>query len=753
MPAIAVLSWLAALAAFVGAGWVLALLLPVGLVAWRVPGFRMLGTAALVAGLGVACLATLSVHRIQGTPLRALGDDHAAAVVTGRVTSDPRWTAGRFGTTERFTIRVQQVTTRGRTYRLAAPVVVMGPSHDAVGVELGALVRLNGLLRPSSDPAVSAVFARRGDPVVLEAPKVWWQGADRVRESLRSSVAGRSPDAAALIPALVVGDDTSISPDLTNAFRITGLTHLLAVSGTNLTLLVGFLLLVARWAGVSGRGLYLVSILGIAGFLLLARAEPSVVRAAAMGTVGLIALGQRGRARGGRALGVAVLALLLLDPLIARSLGFALSVTATAGIVYAAPPLVESLRTWLPGWIAEAIAVPTAAQLACTPIVAAISGQVSLVAIAANLAAGPAVGPATVLGLTGALAGLLSDGLGHLVGFGAAAAGGWIIWVATAGAALPHAGVGWSQGAAAIAVLTAVSLASLVVLPAVLRRRWAAITAATVLILGVAVRPPTPNWPPAGWVMVACDVGQGDGVVLNAGDGAAVVVDAGPDPLLIDRCLSRLRIDAVPLIVLTHFHADHVDGLSGVLKSRNVGAIAVTSLAVPADRSAEVSRLAQERRLRVSVIGSGAGFTSGGLELRAVWPQRVVTATDDDGSGPNNASVVLLARTSGVSILLAGDVEPIAQAGLARSLAGVHVDVLKVPHHGSRYQDFGFLAGLRARVAIISVGAGNDYGHPADVTLAALREAGLQVRRTDLDGDVAVAVREGHLVTVTRDFE
>ena len=113
--------------------------------------------------------------------------------------------------------------------------------------------------------------------------------------------------------------------------------------------------------------------------------------------------------------------------------------------------------------------------------------------------------------------------------------------------------------------------------------------------------------------------------------------------------------------------------------------------------------------------------------------------------------MVLLVEVRGVRLLLTGDVEPDAQAELARELPGLQVDVLKVPHHGSRYQDLDFLLGLRARVALVSVGADNDYGHPSADTLAPLAATGARVLRTDLDGDLVVAERAGHLLTLTGD--
>ena len=397
------------------------------------------------------------------------------------------------------------------------------------------------------------------------------------------------------MPALVDGDDAAVEESLADDFRTTGLTHLLAVSGTNLTLLVGFLLVIARWCGVRGRWLLLVAGLGIVGFVLLARTEPSVLRAAVMGSVGLVALSSNGRQRAVRALGVAVTVLLLAQPGLAVSPGFVLSVLATAGIVLVAPGWRDALARWAPRWLAEAVAVPAAAQLACTPVVAAISGQVSLVAVVANLLVAPVVGPATVLGLAGGLVGLLVPWLGRLLGTGAGWCVAWVVEVATRGAALPTAAVTWGTGALSLVVLVVLSVGVALLGPVVLRRRWAALACAAVVLVVMLVRLPSPGWPPSGWVMVMCDVGQGDALVLRTGERQAVVVDAGPDPDAVDGCLDRLHLEQLPLVVLTHFHADHVDGLPGVLEDRAVGSVETTTLLDPPGAVRDVLGEARER--------------------------------------------------------------------------------------------------------------------------------------------------------------
>ncbi len=564
-------------------------------------------------------------------------------------------------------------------------------------------------------------------------------------------MAGLPPDRRALVPALVDGDDAGLDPTLQDDFRTTGLTHLLAVSGTNLTLVVGFALVVARWLRVRGRWLYVVGAAGITGFVLVARAEPSVLRAAVMGTVALVGMGANGRDRGTRTLGVATVLLLLLDPQLATAVGFGLSVLATAGILLLAPGWRDALARWLPRWLAEAVAVPAAAQLACTPLIAAISGRVSLVAVLANLLAAPAVGPATVLGLLGGLLTLVVPPAGRLVGTTAGWCVAWIVAVARHTAALPTPAVGWGSGPLAIAALVAVSAAAAVLGPRLVRRRTTGLACCGVLVVAVLVRVPTPGWPPDGWLMVACDVGQGDGLVLNTGaPHTAVVVDAGPDPRAMDACLSGLGVTRIPLVVLTHFHADHVDGLPGVLGGRDVAAVEVSRLADPPAGVALVRGAASGAGLTPRFAPYAVTRRIGDVTLEPVWPlPGSPTVGPGDGSTANEASVVLLAQVRGVTFLLGGDIEPEGQASLAAMLPRLHVDVLKVPHHGSRYQDVTFLQSLRARLAVVSVGADNDYGHPAPATVAALESTGARVLRTDRDGSIAVVERHGRLAAVT----
>lgn len=697
----------------------------------------LLAWTAVVVGVGAA--ACLRTGAVAVSPVTALAAQEASVAGVVDVRSDPRVVTGRFGDRVLFQGVVRRVEGRGHAWAARTPVVVLGPSGETGPwrrIAFGARLAVLGRLVPAERPGDAPLLLARGSPRVLGEPGRVDDAVAAVRSGIRRAVAGRSPGPRALVPALVDGDDLAMPQELKSAFRATGLSHLLAVSGTNLTLLVGFLLIVARFLGVRARGLVVVGALGVVGFVLLARAEPSVVRAAAMGSVALLGLGSAGRGRGLRAWGAAVIALMLLDPALARSAGFALSAMATLGILVLAPPWRDALARWLPRALAEAVAVPLAAQVACTPLIAALFGQLSVVAVLANLLAAPVVGVATVLGLLGGVLAVLVAPLGVVVAAPAAWSAGWIITVARWTAALPVASIALPSGALTAVLATLGCLFFAAGAGALLRRRRWAAGAAALLVLVMLVPVPDLGWPPRGWLLVACDVGQGDGLVLAAGPHTAVVVDAGPDPDAIDRCLRGLGVSAVPLIVLTHFHADHVGGLAGVVDGRRVGGIEVSPYADPASGSDLVHRIAASARLPVVVAAWGEQRGVRAVRWQVIAPSGPAAADSD--SPPNDDSVVLYVETGGVRILMMGDEETGSQRRLHALYPDLRADVLKVAHHGSAKQDASLVDSLGARWGLISVGAGNDYGHPAPATLRLLQQAGIEVRRTDQGGDLAV---------------
>jgi competence protein ComEC len=437
-------------AAWVGTGGtaaVLAAAAAAAAVALTVAALRrspLILSAALVAtvimGAGI-----VDVHRLRHGPVALLAKHQAVVLADLEIRGDLHRVAtsgsrAAAGVTRAVTVRVEG---RGSTWLVRAPVLVVVTGQQLekwFETPVGTRVAVQGRLEaPDRGSDVAAVLRVRGSPVAVEPPSRGLRIVERVRAGLRRAVADRRPEPRALVPALVLGDTSGLDAELTQDFQATGLTHLTAVSGANLTLLLAFLLTVARWVGVRGWWLRAVGLAGVIIFVALCRTEPSVLRAAAMGLVALAALGSGSRAAGVRNLAVASMILLLLDPFLSRSIGFTLSVLACAGIVWWARSWSVIMNRWMPVIIAEPIAVPLAAQLATVPVLAAISERVSVAGLVANALAGPFVGPATVFGFAAAGGSLISATLAAVFGFGAAWTAQAIIWIATVGSQLPGA--------------------------------------------------------------------------------------------------------------------------------------------------------------------------------------------------------------------------------------------------------------------------------------------------------------------------
>jgi len=725
---------------------------------WRV----VVAGAAALGLAGTVAVGALAAQRVTNGPVAELAGVRAVVMADAVVRSDPQVRTGQFGGYATVRVRLETVSGRGQAWAVRAPVLLIIGGDSAVEswrrVLVGSTVRVAGRLETvdrGSD--VAAVLRLRQGADVRAPPSPSLLLVERVRDGLRSAVAGRPAEPRALVPALVLGDTSAMTDDLQQSFQATGLTHLTAVSGANLTLLLAFLLFGAKWLGVRGRWLRVVGLGGVVVFVALCRTEPSVLRAAAMGLVALAALGAGGGRKGLRQLAAAVLLLVLVDPFLARSVGFALSVLASGGIVWWASSWVAA-ATWLPRPLAEAFAVPLAAHLATLPVVAALSGAVSVSGLLANALAGPFVGPATVLGFAAAGLSLLSSWLAVVAGWGASWCAQAIIWIAHAGAALPGSSWQWPATPVALVVLGAAALGLGVSVQVLARHRWWVMGVCVLLVAGMLTGPVQPGWPPRDWKLVACSVGQGDGLVLRAGPGHAVVVDVGPDPTEIRRCLSGLRIRAVPIVVLTHFHADHVDGLSGVLGQLPVGEVWVSPYASPAAEAAGVRALALASSATVRSPPVGETGRVGEMWWQVLGPvgvPRGVSGAGESGESAesgaeNDASLVLRVGVDDLTVLLTGDVEPDGQARILATGVDLRADVMKLPHHGSSRQDPAFFARTEARVAIASAGLGNSYGHPAPSTVRLATGLGMTVLRTDQQGSVAVTEHAGRLGVVTQ---
>lgn len=737
---------------------------PAPAVGWLIAGCGF--TAGLVAALrgrwwpAAVCLVMIAGLAIAGSRVQVLrtgpianwADEGAAAVCTVRVVGDPRElkTQPSRPALALSAARTLSCSARGRVVTQRVPLTLSATgSRVAWVVDLipGSTVRVSGLLHaPRTGQPVVAIMAITAPPVVVANPGPGDRVVNRFRSTLRQVAAANPADQQALLPSLVVGDTSGVSDDLADQFRVTALTHLMAVSGANLALVLIVVVNAARWAGVRGWWLRLIAVGAVAGFVVVCRAEPSVVRAAGMGVVALAALSSGRSGRGIAHLATAVTALVLIDPWLSRSIGFALSVAACAGILWWAKPWSAAMARWAPSWLAESICVPIAAQLATQPLVTALNGQVSVVGLAANAAAAPFVGPATVTGLVAGIVGAVWLPAGMPLGWVA----GWlvapIIWIARAGAGLPTPTWTWPEDPSALALLTVVCALLALMLPRLLTKRWLSLVLVVVLILA-AIRPqPTPGWP-GPWSAVACSVGQGDTWVLRAGEHSAVLVDVGPDPKPVVRCLQALGVTDVPMVVLTHFHADHITGLSAVLDHFRVGQLLVSPLFSPASNAAEVTRLAHSAAVPIHEAVAGQRLVIGALTWRTIRAGPVSSAvlSPDEGesSAENDSSVMGVATNGALSLMFAGDSEPAAQSAALSSGQDLRVVVLAMPHHGSGRQSAAFWRATGAVLAVASAGPNNDYGHPARAALTLAGSCGMRVARTDTQGSIAIWLSAG----------
>ncbi len=695
----------------------------------------------VAAAVGIACGAATTAAR-----LGAAGAPELAALVSERVTAEAELAIGddpRLARSGTWVVPARLRAVQGMTMDVG--VLVLGEHEGWRGLQPGQRVRVTVRFGPSRGGDLrAALLSAASAPTPLGAPSWPQRAAATLRAGLQRACEPLDDGPGGLLPGLVVGDTSRLPAEVEQQFRDVGLTHLTAVSGSNVAIVVGFVVLAARWCRLGQRWAAGLALIAVVGFVILVRPSPSVLRAAAMGGIGLLALGG-GRFRAALpALCATIAALVIVDPELASDAGFALSVLATAGLLLIAPPMRDALRRkGVPAGVAEALAIPASAQLACAPVVAGISGSISLVAIPANLLAVPAIAPAT---LTGVAAAVVSPVWPDAARF-AAWLGGWPAWwlvkVGEIGSGVPGGSVAWPGGVGGALLLGALTILALlgfrhrrVRLVAVVLAVAAAVGAVPVRLLGGA-------WPPSDWVVVACDVGQGDAIVLRAGPAAAVVVDTGPEASAVDGCLRGLGIDSVPLAVLSHLHLDHIGGLGGLLRHRP-GLLVTPAWAEPRTGHDTVARASARAGVPVTAAAPGAMWTVGEVTVRVLFTAPLRGTRSD----PNNNSVILAATVRGVRVLLLGDAETEQQSLLRATHPQLGVDVLKVAHHGSAYQDPALLSELRPRVALVSVGRDNGYGHPHASVLAALRRSGAGVWRTDVDGDVAVVARAGGLVVV-----
>ena len=657
-----------------------------------------------------------------------------SATITAEVVTDPSKTStGNYS----FIARAVLVNNSSIHYKLRVPIRVMTSKQSVTTLLPGQRFSAQGRIVASKEARVAALVVINDDIVIQTQPSRWASALGAIRLGLRS-LSGDG-NAGALIPGMVLGDTSKQSVEFKNSMRRSGLTHLVAVSGANFALVSAFVLWMMQFLFARMKFRLSATAISLIAFIALVRPSPSVLRAAAMAAVLLVAQGTKKGRDSLPALGFAMAAVVVVDPWQARDAGFALSVLATAGLLLFAPVLIEKLSIHLPGKLAQALAPPIAATVFCSPIIVALSGYLAPMSVIANLLAAPFVAPITIVGFIAALfspfAPLISTVLIWFIRFPAGA----IALIAHWASSFPVLTL--QSGKIGFLIIASFTLGSW------LLKKWFKHIIVFTLVILISITW-LQRWPGGDWQVANCDIGQGDSMVINLGNHRGIVIDVGPDAVAEDRCLKALGINEIPLLILSHFHADHVAGLPGAIKNRAVGQVWVSINSAPLVESA----MAQSALSGVEMIKAVRGMSArvGPLTINVLWPTLSATSFEEmpgEGSQINNSSIATLITSDAFSIFTGGDLEPPVQEILVKDVGPV--DIYKVCHHGSRYQDLAFMSALHPRISIISVGAGNTYGHPAVQTLEALARLGSEVLRTDIDGAIAVQVRN-HQFTVRR---
>ncbi len=606
-------------------------------------------------------------------------------------------------------------------------------------------------------------------------------GRDTLRETLRHQTARTFSYAPELLPGLILGDRSQQTEEVDQAMKVSGLSHLSAVSGAHTALIASAATILFRTLRLPRSVVIAAFLATLLLFVQIVGMQPSIIRAATMGAIGAWSLFF---GRGSQALPILALStmvILTLSPELIHEVGFQLSVAATAGIVLGAQPLERwlhpLLEKFLPSFWAQMLsssfAVSATAQLACQPLLLTFVDYVSAYSLLANLVATPLLPLITVPGTIAAGLCLVTPSVAqlllHAVAFPAAGVG----WIATTVAGLPGATLPWPGGVAGIVLValhwaaTAILLAKLLrhqrqprpavkldtswphwfrTLHAVERKMTITNLVQTAVVVVAMVAHLAAFWPTktttldTTWDVVGCDVGQGDMFLIRTGPESALVIDTGPEPDLARQCLEAAHVTQIDMLVVTHLHADHVGGVQGVLDFADPGTIIFSTGADPA-YSKETSALPDTARHIqqpvVGVIDHAQHDQDHPVQLR--W---AVLSADGETSNENNASIVFyleIYRHGGITTaLFTGDLEEDLAAQLVNEARiPEDIDILKVSHHGAKNGGTQLIEHTSPGLALIGVGQENTYGHPHEEILEALGPR-VRVQRTDTDGTFSV---------------
>lgn len=765
--------------------------------------FLSIGLTLIVTGLALGICAG-HLAKVQGSDIGQLasGGFHIEAV--GKVVSEPAAvkTSPADRPSYRFVLHVQELNARGSQTRVSVPILALTSSDPAeTGVQYGTTIKVKGNLKETEPgQAQHARIYVLGEAEILLEPGRVDRMTNALRAGLMDRTEGLSPQGRGLVPGAGIGDTSAMETELSDAMKTTSLTHITAVSGSHFAII--FTVVAAGlWFCPLWLRVILIAVTMV-GFVALVHPEPSVQRAGVMcaAMVFAMTLGRPGTSITSWA--VAILALLVIDPWLARQYGFVLSVLATGGLILGTAPIARFLhndkhpRWWLPNRLALIVAVPIAAQMACAPILILLEPHISLYAVPANLLAAPALFPATLAAVGAAVLGPVSDPIADLLVQVSSGATWWIAKVALFFAQLPGAHIGWWPGwvgVGALTVMTAVVAFFILSPPTMITRmgqrvagtlplklqqffayppalltqskKWLitlgyVLGCAAVINLVVWLKPPwltglagTSHFG-SNWQVAVCDVGQGDGLLINLGSGSALMIDTGPLDAQVAHCLAQFGIDTIEVLFLTHFHADHTAGVSQVLRNATVNRVLAPPIGFAGpdrDRAGAVTAVLSAYGLQLETVMAPLGGSYADLTWQILGPttELVDTLGSQEVLGSqvhNDSSLVVDIRyptTDGiVPMIFLGDLELPGQAALLGTLKkgpDVAYELVKIAHHGSGVQDPNLLKYLNPSLAVMSFGKDNSYGHPHQYALDLVAQTGARSWDTAVCGSFGVS--------------
>lgn len=577
--------------------------------------------------------------------------------------------------------------------------------------------------------------------IILNKPNFISRSINNIRNNFILSTKKISSEGSELLPGLILGDTRFQSKLLKEDMKSSGLTHLTAVSGGNIAILIVALSFLFRKIKVNLKIQIILIFIFLLFFAFLVRTEPSVIRASLMASIVLISLLYGVFKQGINALLITICIALLLDPNLATSWGFSLSVFATFGLLIFTEPILGYLIKSFP-WLNQnflmIISVALAAQFSTMGLVAGFTGLISIWSVIANTLVSPIVPVVTILGYLGLIVSNFDPVIAIIFNLPAAVFANWIVIISHYFANQSFSTLKISNGILGFLIA---NLILLVIIYAIKKFQIASILISIMLTLLFIFTGKylffRSDWPLKNWQFAMCDVNQGDGLVIKDSLGKTIVVDVGPDGKLMSKCLNKLGIKRIDILLLTHFHLDHVEGLKDVLRNHEIKMVFTSWIKEPYEESIRVEQIL--RNHEINNLISGQKINIGKIKLTCLWPTSNKMEIE---SVANNSSLVVLVEIENASILLTGDVEPPAQEVIRSMWNKLQVDVIKIPHHGSKFQDALFPEWSGARLALISAGVENTYGHPSKEAIELYKKSKMKVLSSSSSGSVSIFVNE-----------